>query len=257
MCPWPRIQASLLDADSLVVTYERWRGEPRGKHKKGASWEARGDCVDCTQCVAVCPMGIDIRDGMQLECIGCGLCIDACNGVMQKIDRPTGLITYDSERNAQLRAVGAKPDYRLLRPRTLLYAGVLTLVALVMLTALGMRAGFAVNILPDRNPLFVRLSDGSVRDGYTLKIMNKANEPRSYRVSGTELPGTFSTPGNDQQADSLVLDAPPDGVGTHRIFVRLPPEALVDEQMELTLTLTDTTTGEASRHEVVFRGPRQ
>jgi cytochrome c oxidase accessory protein FixG len=257
MCPWPRIQASLLDADSLVVTYERWRGEPRGKHKKGTDWEGHGDCVDCTQCVAVCPMGIDIRDGMQLECIGCGLCIDACNEVMAKVERPTGLITYDSERNTQLRSLRGGPDYRLIRPRTLLYAGVLVVVAIVMLAALATRDGFSMNILPDRNPLFVRLSDGSIRDGYTFKILNKGDTERTYKVVVEGGRATLSTPGDERDSDSLLLHAPADDVGTHRVFVRLPPLALISQQMELTLTATDTTTGEVSTHEIVFRGPGQ
>ena len=112
---------ALVDRDTLAVTYEAWRGEPRGKYRKGESWEGRGDCIDCKQCVAVCPTGIDIRDGFQLECIGCGLCIDACDDVMAKIGRPPNLIAYDSERNLELRA-GRPPVYRLVRPRTILYA---------------------------------------------------------------------------------------------------------------------------------------
>ncbi|MEO1017070.1 MAG: cytochrome c oxidase accessory protein CcoG, partial [Pseudomonadota bacterium] len=101
MCPWPRFQSALLDEHSLVVTYQDWRGEPRGKHRKGDDWDDRGDCIDCKKCVAVCPTGIDIRDGLQLECIGCGLCVDACNDVMGRIGRPPELITFDSERNQQ------------------------------------------------------------------------------------------------------------------------------------------------------------
>ena len=122
MCPWPRIQGGLLDQDSLAVTYRDWRGEPRGPHKKGASWAGRGDCIDCEQCVVVCPTGVDIRDGLQLGCIGCGLCIDACNDVMAKVDRPPFLIAWDSARNQELLAAGQPANYRLLRPRTLIYA---------------------------------------------------------------------------------------------------------------------------------------
>ena len=108
MCPWPRFQGALLDEDSYVVTYQNWRGEPRAPHKKTADWDGRGDCIACNHCVAVCPMGIDIRDGLQLECIGCGLCIDACNDVMAKIGRPRELITLDTERNQALRAAGRR-----------------------------------------------------------------------------------------------------------------------------------------------------
>ncbi len=96
MCPWPRFQAAMLDEQSLIVTYQKWRGEPRGKHKAGDTWDGRGDCVDCRLCVAVCPTGIDIRDGQQIECIGCGLCIDACTQTMDKVGRPLGLIRWDT-----------------------------------------------------------------------------------------------------------------------------------------------------------------
>jgi cytochrome c oxidase accessory protein FixG len=257
MCPWPRIQAGLLDQDSLVVTYEAWRGEPRGKHKKGQSWEGRGDCVDCSQCVAVCPMGIDIRDGMQLECIGCGLCVDACNDVMAKVGRPRELITYDSERNSRLRAAGETPRLRLVRGRTMLYAGVLAFVGLLMLGALALRPDTGVNILPDRNPLFVRLSDGSIRNGYTLKILNKSHSPRDFRLSVEGAPAELQLVGQDHASEEVILTAPPDGVGTHRLYLRLPREAVTGEAMDLTLLLADATTGEASRYTAVFRGPRR
>lgn len=257
MCPWPRIQAGLLDQDSLVVTYEAWRGEPRGKHKKGQSWEGRGDCVDCTQCVAVCPMGIDIRDGIQLECIGCGLCIDACNEVMAKVERPLGLITYDSEHNTHSRATGQPTAFRLIRTRTLLYAGILALVAAVMLAALALRPDSGVNILPDRNPLFVQLSDGSIRNGYTLKILNKKNAPRDFRLSVEGLPAELAVIGQEHATESVTLSAPPDGVGTHRVYLRLPRAAVTGESMDVTLLLTDVASGETTRHEAVFRGPKR
>src|SRR5262249_21549481 len=135
MCPWPRFQAAMLDEHSIVVTYETWRGEPRGKHKAGDSWDGRGDCVACNSCVAVCPTGIDIRDGQQLECIGCGLCVDACNAVMAKVGRPGNLIAFDTLANQKAVATGGERRYPLLRPRTTIYGGVLAVVALIMLAA--------------------------------------------------------------------------------------------------------------------------
>jgi cytochrome c oxidase accessory protein FixG len=107
MCPWPRFQAAMLDEQSVIVTYQKWRGEPRGKHKAGASWDSRGDCVDCSLCVAVCPTGIDIRDGQQIECIGCGLCIDACTQTMGKVGRAPDLIRWDTLANQQAKDKGA------------------------------------------------------------------------------------------------------------------------------------------------------
>ena len=127
MCPWPRIQGAMLDEHSLVVTYKRWRGEPRGAAQEGRRrWEGRGDCVDCNACVAVCPMGIDIRDGQQLECINCGLCIDACDDVMDqgrpaaRADRLRHRRRQSAGRARRRPAAGAS---RIVRPRTLIYAG--------------------------------------------------------------------------------------------------------------------------------------
>ena len=121
MCPWPRIQGAMLDEESLVVTYHPARGEPRGSHKADESWEDRGHCIDCNQCVAVCPMGIDIRDGQQLECIGCALCIDACNEVMEKVSLPRNLISYDTLGNMDRRAKGEPTTFSIVRPRTVFY----------------------------------------------------------------------------------------------------------------------------------------
>src|SRR5215475_2353457 len=129
MCPWPRIQAALTDEWALNVTYRGDRGEPRHSVKKANELRAKGlpagDCIDCHQCVAVCPTGIDIRNGAQLGCIMCGLCIDACDTVMTKVDRPTGLIAYDNDINMARRAEGKAPLYRIVRPRTLIYAGII------------------------------------------------------------------------------------------------------------------------------------
>jgi cytochrome c oxidase accessory protein FixG len=188
MCPWPRIQAALIDEDALNVTYRYDRGEPRGPHKKGATWEGRGDCIDCRQCVAVCPVGIDIRDGLQLECIGCALCIDACDEIMEKIDRPKGLIAYDTDANVIARQAGQKPRYRLIRPRTIIYAVVFAVVGFIMLYALLARSTLELNVVRDRQPNFVRMSNGSIQNGYTIKVLNKATEARTLILSAEGLP---------------------------------------------------------------------
>jgi cytochrome c oxidase accessory protein FixG len=171
----------MVDRDSLLISYRAWRGEPRGAHKADQSWEGRGDCIDCRQCVAVCPTGIDIRNGAQLECIQCGLCIDACNEIMDKVGRPRGLVAYDTVRN--LESVGPEIlPVTWLRPRVLLYATAMAIVGVIMLTALLLRPDLEVNVLRDRNPIYVKLSDGGLRSSYTVKILNKAYEPRSFRV---------------------------------------------------------------------------
>ncbi len=258
MCPWPRIQGALVDQDTMAVSYEAWRGEPRGKYKKGQSFEGRGDCIDCRQCVAVCPMGIDIRDGFQLECIGCGLCIDACDDVMAKIGRPPELISYDSERNLELKAAGKPPVYRLVRPRTILYATVLAVVGAVMLSTLALRRTTEVNILPERNPLYVQLADGSIRNGYTFKILNMERQPRTYELVVEGAPGArLQLAGDQAERTTLLLEAPPDGVGTHRIYLKLPRATLSGESMDLTFVLTDVASGESRRFVSTFRGPRR
>src|SRR6266700_5672488 len=136
MCPWPRIQAALTDEWALNVTYKYDRGEKRKSLKKAnelrASGETAGDCIDCYQCVAVCPTGVDIRDGSQLGCIQCGLCIDACDSVMRKIGRPPRLIGYDTEINLERRIQGKPPIYRILRPRTVIYAAVIAITGAIM-----------------------------------------------------------------------------------------------------------------------------
>jgi cytochrome c oxidase accessory protein FixG len=183
MCPWPRIQAALIDRETLMVTYRSDRGEPRGPHKKGQPWEGRGHCIDCNQCVAACPMGIDIRDGEQLECINCALCIDACNAVMKRVSLPLGLIAYDTPQNIERRQRCEKPSFTFVRPRVILYAAALLTIAAIMLFGLSTRATIDLNVLRDRNPNFVRLSDGSIRNGYTVKVMNRAPQTRSFRLA--------------------------------------------------------------------------
>jgi len=255
MCPWPRFQAAMLDENSVIVTYQAWRGEPRGKHKQGATWDGRGDCIDCTQCVAVCPTGIDIRDGQQLECIGCGLCVDACNQVMDRVGRPRGLITFDTLANQAARAAGGGGAARwgLLRPRTLIYAGAMVAVALVMLAALVTRADTEVTVQRDRSPLFVLLSDGAIRNGFTVKILNKTWTARRYRLRVEGLAGARLAVAGDADADALA--ASPDAVATYRVFVTATPRPALPESTRIVFRATDIATGETASHASVFLAP--
>ena len=257
MCPWPRIQGALVDKDTMAVTYEAWRGEPRGKYRKGEEFTGRGDCIDCHQCVAVCPMGIDIRDGFQLECIGCGLCIDACDDVMERIGRPPKLIAYDSERNLELRAAGQASVYRLARPRTLLYVAVIAVVALTMLTVLWLRETVDVNIIPDRNPLFVTMSDGSIRNGYVIRVMNKEHAAKRYELGLRSGDALLTVQGVEGQGPTALLAAPPGGVASHHVFVQLPRAAVTRDQTEIELTLKDLETGHVTTYDTIFRGPKR
>lgn len=259
MCPWPRIQGGLLDQDSLAVTYRDWRGEPRGPHKRGESWEGKGDCIDCHQCFVVCPTGVDIRKGLQLDCIGCGLCIDACNEVMEKIDRPPFLIAWDSARNQQEHAKGRQPGgWRLVRPRTILYGALFLATALFMLGVFTLQSVASVDALHDPAPLFVQLSDGSIRNGYQLKIRNTAHQESRFEVSVEGLEARYRLIGDTQdRVVAPVVQADPDGVSTVRLFVILPRSLVNEASMDITFMLRDIDTGEVVRGKSIFRGPRR
>jgi cytochrome c oxidase accessory protein FixG len=253
MCPWPRIQGAMFDRDSLLISYRAWRGEPHGPHKTGQSWEGRGDCVDCRQCVAVCPAGIDIRDGPQLECIQCALCIDACNEIMDKVGRPRDLIAYDTVRNLDAGTENAEP-IRIMRPRVILYAVAMAVVTLIMVAALIMRPELEVNVLHDRNPLYVKLSDGGVRNGFTVKLLNKLYLPRAFNLSVEGLPGA--------KVDMIgheggVVPVPPDNMQSVRFYVTLDKQAaraLPDQATAFTIVITDIANGTRTEHAATFQG---
>ncbi|MES2896771.1 MAG: cytochrome c oxidase accessory protein CcoG [Pseudomonadota bacterium] len=227
MCPWPRIQGAMLDEHSLQVTYRYDRGEPRGAHKKGADWTGRGDCVDCAQCVTACPMGIDIRNGPQLECINCGLCIDACDEIMDRVGRPKGLIAFDTDAAVEARAAGRPAIYKLLRPRTAFYGVALAAVSGAMAWGFSVRTTLDLHVLRDRNPVFVRLHDGAVRNGYTLKIVNRGFEDETVIVTFDGPAGArIKTPAAASSGATLTVVAPANEVRALRVFVTLPPQAL-------------------------------
>jgi cytochrome c oxidase accessory protein FixG len=228
MCPWPRIQGAMLDDQSFQVTYRYDRGEPRGPHKKAESWEGRGDCIDCNQCVVVCPMGIDIRNGAQLECINCGLCIDACNEVMEKVGRPQGLIAYDTDSAVAARSCGQKPEHRLIRPRTLYYGVALAIVSGLMIWGFSTRKTLDVHALRDRNPAAVRLHDGAVRNGYTLKIANHGFEAATLEVRYAGVPGAILRSPGRPVANPLRLQVDPNRVTSVRVFVTAPAAEVAD-----------------------------
>ena len=258
MCPWPRFQAAMLDEHSRVVTYEEWRGEPRGSHRAGTGWEGRGDCVDCRQCVAVCPTGIDIRDGQQMECIGCGLCIDACNQIMDRVGRPRGLITWDTLARQKARAEGATPaPQQLLRPRTLIYVALLAVLVGGLATGLALRPQVTLTILPDRNPLYITLADGRVRNAYTVKIENRTRDAQIWNLSIDGLPGAelvLPAIAKDQTLDKTVMEVRPDTVGTFRALVTLPRDAVTATAVSFSFRLSSPS-GVAAASATKFQGP--
>ena len=193
MCPWPRIQTAMLDEKSLIVTYKDWRGEPRGSVKSAKdSPVPLGDCVDCDQCVAVCPTGVDIRKGPDIGCITCALCIDACDGVMKQLGRPRGLIDYATLEDSQREKAGQPPTSHLKliwHPRTLVYLAVWSAIGIALLFALGVRKHIDISVAKDRNPPFMLMSDGSVRNAYTVKLRNMENRPRVMEITLEKLKG--------------------------------------------------------------------
>ena len=252
MCPWPRIQAAMTDNEALSVTYRRDRGEPRGAHKKGQPWEGRGACIDCNQCVAACPMGIDIRDGSQLECINCGLCIDACDDVMGRIDLPRGLIAYDTEANILRRLKGEKARFRFLRPRTALYGGVLVVVAAIMLLTLGSRHTLDLDVMRDRNPAYVLLADGAVRNAYTVKLMNRSARARDLRLTVAGINAReIEVIGDGLMKPSVTLSVDANRIRTLRILVTVAKEQLATSA-KLDFILEDIPSTERRRAAEVF-----
>ncbi len=261
MCPWPRIQASLTDEWALNVTYLRDRGEPRGSVKKMKQRADQGlpagDCVDCGQCVAVCPTGIDIRDGIQLPCIQCGLCIDACDNVMKKIGRPTGLIAYDTDINIMRRLEGKPPVYKFVRVRTVIYVVLIALVGGIMLYTLLNRSMMDLNVLHDRQPLFVQLSEGGLRNGYTVRVLNKRPNERSFTLGVEGIEGArLEVVGADQYiGDRAVLTVDRDTTREFRVLVFTPADAKLPRSTPVTFRLTDTTIGEMTIVKDFFKAP--
>ncbi|WP_343565553.1 cytochrome c oxidase accessory protein CcoG [Kiloniella sp. b19] len=259
MCPWPRIQGAMLDEDSLVVTYRYDRGEPRGHIKQVMEDTPKGDCIDCKMCVAVCPTGIDIRDGAQLECINCALCIDACDTIMDKIGKPRGLIAYDTDANMRRRQDGEKEKLNLFRARTVVYSVLLAATMAAMLFALNARSVLDLNVLRDRNPLFVTLSDGSIRNGYTVKILNKIREPRSFVLSLSGLPlQSVKINGIEPDANgTYVIDVKPDKLRSFHLFAAVRSDDLSSSSQPISITVTDTKTQESETYNSVFIGPNR
>lgn len=221
MCPWPRIQAAMMDDDTLTVAYRHWRGEPRGKKRI----EGIGDCVDCNACVAVCPMGIDIRKGQQLACITCALCIDACDDVMGKIGRERGLIDYIALSDEPRERAGDPPRaiWRyILRPRTILYTLIWGVLGLAMVYALFVRAEIDVTVAPVRNPTFVMLSDGSIRNTYELRLRNKHADSRQFGVS---VSGVLTVRLTLEGAPYQSVEIAPDSTLKLRAYLTAPPES--------------------------------
>ncbi len=228
MCPYARFQGAMFDKDTLIISYDPARGEPRAARKKSEDHKGKGlgDCVDCTLCVQVCPTGIDIRDGLQVGCIACGACVDVCNTVMDKMGYSRGLIRYTSEN-----ALEGRP-WKLLRPRVLVYAGLLGAIAVALVVAVLARVPLQVDVLRDRNTLFRDTSEGLIENVYTLRGMNMDSQPHTYAVTATGIDGLAL------QVDGRTIQAAPGEVVDVPVRLQAAPENVRGRSNEVTFILT-------------------
>ncbi len=253
-CPWPRIQAAMMDEDTLTVGYRDWRGEPRGKKRDATA----GDCIDCNACFNVCPMGIDIRDGQQMACITCALCIDACDEVMEKIGRDRGLIDYLALSDEPREREGQPPRpvwQHIFRTRTMVYTAMWSLIGLGLVYGLFVRSDIEMTVSPARNPLFVVQSDGAIRNIYDVRLRNKTGEERDFRLSLSsdeilrlEIEGSDGLQHVSVPADSTVLQ---------RVYVTARPNDPAADQArtDLRFWVEDVATlDRASSRETTFHG---
>lgn len=230
MCPYARFQSAMFDRDTLVISYDERRGEPRGGRKREEDPRARGlgDCIDCTLCVQVCPTGIDIREGLQYECIACAACIDACDSVMDRMNYPRGLIRYSTQN-----AMDGKPS-RVLRPRTLIYATLLAGLFALFIWSIASRSAVELDVIRDRNALYREVPGGFIENVYMLRVLNKQATPQSFMITASGLPGLVV----DYGAEPLTLG--PNEIASVPARLRVPrgaaPEGRYDVVIEVTAT---------------------
>lgn len=256
MCPYARFQGAMYDENTLVVTYDPKRGEPRGKVRS----ESTGDCVDCLRCVAVCPVGIDIRNGQQYQCINCGLCVDACNDIMGKLGRPPGLIRFDTLTHVTLGKDAARflDIFNFRRPRPLIYGTIISVVGLVLLYTLTVgRSLLDISVIRERSPMYIKLSDGAVRNVYTVHVVNKTHDMNAYTLSAEgqtdailSISESPATPGS-----ALKVSVRPDQVGTFRLFVDVPKAAARPGSTPIVFTIDGD--GRSDRYESAFVVPEK
>jgi len=246
MCPYARFQSAMFDQDTLVVSYDPGRGEPRGARKRGVDPKAvgLGDCVDCTICVQVCPTGIDIRKGLQYECIACAACVDACDDVMARVGYQPGLISYATERELR----GEKTRY--LRPRVLVYGGLLLALGIGFVISLSLRQPIGLDILRDRNAFYRVLPDGAVENVYSLRILNKDDRAHRYVIE-TEPFGVFQVDADPVEVSAGEVRAVP-----ARIRVARGDIARAPRDLRISVRVTDTP-GLVAKHATRFFVPAQ
>jgi cytochrome c oxidase accessory protein FixG len=255
-CPWPRIQAAMMDEDTITVGYREWRGEPRKHSEEVKTGEPQGDCIDCMACVNVCPMGIDIRDGQQLECITCALCIDACDDVMEKIGKPRGLIDYLALTDEEAERAGKEPRpiwKHIFRPRTILYTSLWSIVGIGLVFALFIRSDIDMTVAPVRNPTFITLSDGTIRNTYEVRLRNKHGDARPFRVTVSGHPSVrVALEGTPYQT----VEVPPNAQRLQRVYLLAPAgsEPAESERLDVRLWVEDISNGDRAYKDTIFNG---
>ena len=220
MCPYARFQSAMFDKDTLIVTYDARRGEPRGARSKKADPKALGlgDCVNCTLCVQVCPTGIDIRNGLQYECIGCGACVDVCDEVMDKMGYPRGLVKYSTQNGVANGWTRAQMIRRALRPRVLIYSAILMTIVVALGVSLYLRTPLKVDVIRDRGALARMVGPGRIENVFRLQVMNATEAPQKFVISVESLPGI-------EIASDNTLDVLPTEIRSLAVRVQLPPGA--------------------------------
>jgi cytochrome c oxidase accessory protein FixG len=217
MCPYARFQSAMFDRDTLIVSYDSTRGESRGKRSRHEDYKAsgKGDCIDCGVCVEVCPTGIDIRDGLQYECIGCGLCADGCNQIMTKMQYPQGLIRYTTLNALDGKVAETSIRKRFVRPRVLVYATILTVITLTVLTSLMLRSPLQVNVIRDRGALAREVEGQYIENVYRLQITNKSHELRHLVIRSAGIDGMTT-------AGDIRIAVDPSAYATAIVDLRIP-----------------------------------
>ncbi|MCV2874724.1 cytochrome c oxidase accessory protein CcoG [Rhodobacteraceae bacterium XHP0102] len=256
MCPWPRIQAAMMDEHSITVAYRDWRGEPRGKHRKAEGADQLGDCIDCNACVNVCPVGIDIRDGQQLECITCALCIDACDDMMAKVGKERGLIDYMALTDEENERAGNKKVSiwkHIFRPRTIIYTILWSGIGIGLTVALFMRGNIDMTVAPVRNPLYVTLSDGTIRNTYDIRLRNMTHDDAQFALSVvSDAALEISLEGEE----GIFVTVPADETHLQRVYVLAAPDsaAATSARTDIRFWIENMATTERSSQDSSFVG---
>jgi cytochrome c oxidase accessory protein FixG len=230
MCPYARFQSAMFDRDTLVISYDVERGEPRGSRKRGIDYKTQGlgDCIDCTLCVQVCPTGIDIREGLQIDCIACAACVDACDEVMDKVGYSRGLVRYTTENALE------KKETWVLRPRLIVYGVILMALIAGFAYAVGHRMPLVLDVIRDRNALYRMTNHGMIENVYTLKIMNMDTAAHRYTLEVDGLSGIHL----DLDTDNITVES--GEVATLAARVRVPENGMTESGNTITLTLRAT-----------------